>query len=804
MRRIFVSIILVCVGLAFPAKKSRGAEFCVSTPGELQEALNKASTNGEDDIIKVVQGVYYGYFCYYSTEIFGLTLLGGYTSGCASRIIDPANTVLDGGKSGPVLDLQQNGGGSIKVEGFTIQNGTGSGLNAGSFSESGAAGDITIIGNIIRWNINAITNDGGGVCARSKSNTGRAGEIYLSHNIIIGNECNRYGGGVYTQSWSIENYAYGVELENNIIANNKAAQDGAGAYAESNGVQWGGGNDVIVKYNTITNNQLTNRYFYSGGIAIRGTSLTHCDVGGNIIYGNKRPAIWLPFEPADIDLSPLGMSSGYYNDYIYMHGTWGSASGNIKANPLFVNPGIDDYHLQQTSPCIDAGINMVYGSDIEGDPRIVDGNNDGIETADIGADEYAIGLTYCFRYAGSWTGAGHGTDGWYVGQFDVSGWRSDIFRYVPGVSGADVFLSDGEKFVSAGSWTGAGHGTDGWYVGNFDHWVGADIFRYLPGISGADVFLNGSGFSGRRFIHSGSWTGAGHGTDGWYVGDFDGDYLDDIFRYLPGISGADVFLSDETKFVHSGSWTGAGHGTDGWYVGDFNGDNRHDIFRYVPGVSGAQVFLSDGTKFNYSGSWTGAGHGADGWYVGDFNGDGKDDIFRYIPGVSGAQVFLSDGTKFYYYGSWTRAGHGADGWYIGDFNGDRRDDILRYVPGVSGAQVFVAFCYAKSTSSTNSFEAESALDGDMMLDVYGARPTAMSFEEETALLTPFTTRLMTGEEVLIYEIKAAYEQRMGRFVRLVEIRQMLQRHGYWDIEGQVGRVKRGEEAERVGRSSSDT
>jgi hypothetical protein len=41
-----------------------------------------------------------------------------------------------------------------------------------------------------------------------------------------------------------------------------------------------------------------------------------------------------------------------------------------------------------------------------------------------------------------------------------------------------------------------------------------------------------------------------------------------------------------------GSWTGAGHGTDGWYAGDFNGDLKADIFRYVPGTSGAEVFLS--------------------------------------------------------------------------------------------------------------------------------------------------------------------------------------------------------------------
>jgi hypothetical protein len=242
------------------------------------------------------------------------------------------------------------------------------------------------------------------------------------------------------------------------------------------------------------------------------------------------------------------------------------------------------------------------------------------------------------------------------------------------------------NFQHSSSWTGAGHGTDGWYVGDINGDFKDDIFRYVPGVSGAQVFLS----DGTKFVPAGSWTGAGHGTDGWYVGDFNGDSKDDIFRYLPGTSGADVFLSNGTKFIYSGSWTGAGHGTDGWYVGDFNGDSKDDIFRYVPGTSGADVFLSNGTKFIYSGSWTGAGHGTDGWYVGDFNGDGRDDIFRYMPGVSGAQAFLSNGTKFVLSGSWTGAGHGADGWYVGDFNGDGRDDIFRYMPGISGADVFLS------------------------------------------------------------------------------------------------------------------
>ena len=76
---------------------------------------------------------------------------------------------------------------------------------------------------------------------------------------------------------------------------------------------------------------------------------------------------------------------------------YGGHTGNITENscihsdPQFVNAGNGDLHLQDTSPCIDAGDNgLVPGGvdkDLDGNKRIVDGNNDGTGTVDIGAYE---------------------------------------------------------------------------------------------------------------------------------------------------------------------------------------------------------------------------------------------------------------------------------------------------------------------------------------------------------------------------------------------------------------------------------
>jgi hypothetical protein len=350
MKKLFLLTIVCLPFCIFWAGRVCGAVFCVDPGGggnytNLQSALGAAEFNEESDVILVVQGTYTGNYTYSSTKGYNITVLGGYTAGCAARVFNPANTILDGTGSGRVVDFYDSHGGTIQLDNFTIQNGSS-------------------------------TGDGGGVYAVSSLDTGTAGNVILSNNIINDNTSTQGGGGAYVRSYSTHGTAGNVTLYNNIITEN-SANVGGGVFASSYSVDGTPGQGTITN-NTIADNTATN---YGGGAllyAYNGLPGGILNVYNNIIWGNTSPV------GADIDLTNItsGTTNGYNNNYATMHGSWDNAGENINTDPLFVGGG--NYHLSSGSPCFGAGTNgapSIPSIDFEGDNRT-------IGTVDIGADEY--------------------------------------------------------------------------------------------------------------------------------------------------------------------------------------------------------------------------------------------------------------------------------------------------------------------------------------------------------------------------------------------------------------------------------
>jgi len=172
----------------------------------------------------------------------------------------------------------------------------------------------------------------------------------LSNCVIVGNAAFVEGGGALSGTY-----------ENCLFTGNTAPSGGAVV-------------EGILNNCTVTGNSASiegGGLFDSGGAGTGSSppmSANNC-----IVYGNTAPvgSNYYPSTMVQLNFSCTTPMST-------------NGLGNITNDPAFVNPAVNDFHLQSNSPCINAGENAYApsGSDLDGNPRIVGG------TVDMGAYEY--------------------------------------------------------------------------------------------------------------------------------------------------------------------------------------------------------------------------------------------------------------------------------------------------------------------------------------------------------------------------------------------------------------------------------
>lgn len=191
--------------------------------------------------------------------------------------------------------------------------------------------------------------------------------MLFTDNFIVKNWAHvGSGGGLYYTN------TLTATLFHNTIANNTNAdsQTAPTAFGKGNALFVDGTGPLVIGNSIIRGPRLPAT---SDSLAIRfGSSTPQPDVyhscTGPVFVG----AQW--FEDGAIAVDP--------NGYVYPPVPGATVT---HAFPLFVNPAVDDFHLDAASPCIDAGDSTVPGitpTDFDGDPRPTP-----TTIVDMGADE---------------------------------------------------------------------------------------------------------------------------------------------------------------------------------------------------------------------------------------------------------------------------------------------------------------------------------------------------------------------------------------------------------------------------------
>jgi hypothetical protein len=421
MRSSIVSLVLV---LSTVLATSAAAQTTIRVPTDqptIQAAIGAAAPG---DTVLVAPGTYVERISFGNKAITVASEAG------------PAVTVIDGSAAGPVVTFNGGGTRSVVLRGFTITNG-------GGFSGSGVAvsnASPTIEGNVITGNTgcdgiginvsfgsprivdNHITNNvrrgcSGGVGGAGIKISGASAAI-VEANVIADNSLTGGDGG------GISLFAAGAPvIRNNVIARNSVS--GVSPAAQGGGIWIVNQSDALIVQNLIVGNSAGE----GGGVywlvpsGARGPRLVNNTIADNVAtVGGRGSAVFADGFDANAALvnnvligtaGQTALHCGDFNDpnapMIHFNNVFtpdGPAydgnicpdqtglNGNFSADPVFVDPGAGDYRVQSGSPVIDAGSSDaadVPAIDLDGAPRVVDGDGDAVAVVDMGAYERPSG-----------------------------------------------------------------------------------------------------------------------------------------------------------------------------------------------------------------------------------------------------------------------------------------------------------------------------------------------------------------------------------------------------------------------------
>lgn len=311
-----------------------------------------------------------------SSVLDGFTVTNGYPGGINIAGTSPTvknNTVTANiGCSG--IGINIGSGAPLILHNIVsnnVQVGCSGGVGGGGIEVIGASNGAQIIGNTITGNNSGSGARGGGIGLWTP------GPVLIQGNFISGNTGSE-GGGI-----GGANDTSGVSIIENVIVGNTSLDTGGGIEIDNT--------VALVLNNTIVDNDAPGGG--SGFFGAFSNSIGAMSVINNLVIGKSGQAALgcRTFDTTNPSVfsfndvfSPGGLAYG--SNCVNQTGQ----NGNISVDPLFVNQVASDFHLQVTSPAIDAGSNnapSLPAQDTGGNDRILDGNGDCTATVDIGAYE---------------------------------------------------------------------------------------------------------------------------------------------------------------------------------------------------------------------------------------------------------------------------------------------------------------------------------------------------------------------------------------------------------------------------------